>query len=53
MTATLTSKTIVNLPELAAHCVAVNDMPWSQTDFPGIEMKVLYSDKVSGAAKHR
>jgi anti-sigma factor ChrR (cupin superfamily) len=50
MTATLASNTIVNPPELASHFVAVNDMPWSQTDFPGIEMKVLYTDKASGAA---
>lgn len=50
MTVTLASKRIVNPPELASHFVAVDDMPWSQTDFPGIEMKVLYTDKASGAA---
>src|SRR6202789_2305840 len=50
MIVTLASNRIVNPPELASHFVAVNDMPWSPTDFPGIEMKVLYSDKASGAA---
>jgi anti-sigma factor ChrR (cupin superfamily) len=50
MPATPAPKTIVNPPELASHFVAVNDMPWSKTDFPGIEMKVLYADKATGAS---
>ena len=50
MTVTLASNPIVNPPELASHIVVVNDMPWSQTDFPGIEMKVLYTDKASGVS---
>jgi anti-sigma factor ChrR (cupin superfamily) len=41
---------IVNPPDLASHIVAVNDMPWSSTEFPGIEMKMLYSDRSSGAS---
>ena len=50
MTLTLASNPIVNPPELASHIVVVNDMPWSPTDFPGIEMKVLYTDKASGVS---
>jgi anti-sigma factor ChrR (cupin superfamily) len=50
MTRRLASDAIVNPPELASHFVAVNDMPWSETDFPGIAMKVLYADKTSGAS---
>lgn len=53
MTATITDlnpQKIVNPPELASHFVAVNDLPWSSTEFPGIEMKVLYLDRSSGAS---
>ena len=50
MTATPALKPIVNPPELASHFVAIEDMPWSQTDFPGIAMKVLYADKASGVS---
>lgn len=34
----------VNPPELQSHDVAAAAMPWQPTAFPGIEMKVLYSD---------
>lgn len=50
MTTATNSKKITNPPELQSHFVAVNDMPWSETEFPGIEMKVLYADKASGAS---
>jgi len=31
-----------------SHLVRVQDMPWEPTDFPGIRMKVLYSDPPTG-----
>jgi len=37
------------LPEhLRSHYIDAAAMPWQTTDFPGIEMKVLYSDPASG-----
>ena len=33
-----------NPPERAAHYVDVPKMPWEATKFPGIKMKVLYTD---------
>src|SRR3974377_1855115 len=31
-------------PEGSAHCVDVPNMPWETTKFPGIKIKVLYTD---------
>lgn len=39
-----------NPPELKSHFVEAETMPWTGTDFSGIEMKVLYADPVSGAS---
>jgi len=33
-----------NPPELASRYLDVPNMPWEKTEFPGIEIKVLYSD---------
>src|SRR2546421_9880218 len=33
-----------NAPELASRYLDVPNMPWEQTAFPGIRIKVLYSD---------
>ena len=33
-----------NAPELATRFLDVPNMPWEPTKFPGIEIKVLYSD---------
>jgi anti-sigma factor ChrR (cupin superfamily) len=33
-----------NPPERAAHYVDVPNMPWEETKFPGIKIKVLYTD---------
>jgi anti-sigma factor ChrR (cupin superfamily) len=33
-----------NTPELASRYLDVPNMPWQQTDFAGIKIKVLYSD---------
>ena len=33
-----------NPPHLASHYLDVPNMPWASTKFPGIEIKVLYSD---------
>jgi anti-sigma factor ChrR (cupin superfamily) len=33
-----------NAPELASHYLDVPNMPWEATKFPGIKIKVLYSD---------
>ena len=33
-----------NRPELASRYLDVPNMPWEPTKFPGIEIKVLYSD---------
>jgi anti-sigma factor ChrR (cupin superfamily) len=35
----------VNTPELASRYLDVPNMPWVETKFPGIKIKVLYSDK--------
>jgi len=34
----------MNPPELRSHFVDAAGMPWSPTEFEGIEMKILYSD---------
>lgn len=34
----------MNPPELVSHIVQSTDMPWVDTDFPGIAMKMLYKD---------
>jgi anti-sigma factor ChrR (cupin superfamily) len=34
----------MNPPELRSHFVDASSMPWSPTQFEGIEMKILYSD---------
>lgn len=34
----------MNPPELRSHFVDSAGMPWSPTEFDGIEMKILYSD---------
>src|SRR5882757_6619590 len=36
--------TSVNPPNLRSTIVAASTMPWQPTEFPGIEMKILYSD---------
>jgi anti-sigma factor ChrR (cupin superfamily) len=33
-----------NPPELASHYLDVPEMPWEETEFVGIKIKVLYSD---------
>jgi hypothetical protein len=33
-----------NPPERAAHYLDVPNMPWEKTKFPGIAIKVLYTD---------
>jgi hypothetical protein len=33
-----------NPPERAAHYLDVPNMPWEETKFPGIRIKVLYAD---------
>src|SRR5580765_5890624 len=33
-----------NTPELASRYLDVPNMPWEATKFPGIQIKVLYSD---------
>jgi anti-sigma factor ChrR (cupin superfamily) len=38
------TKTITNPPELQSTFVDANQMPWQATEFPGIEMKILYKD---------
>lgn len=48
--ATIERGTITNPPELQSHFVEIESMPWTSTDFPGIEMKVLYADQDSGAS---
>ena len=35
-------------PHLRSHYLDVGVMPWVETEFPGIQMKVLYSDPTSG-----
>jgi anti-sigma factor ChrR (cupin superfamily) len=34
-----------NPPSLQSHYVDADAMPWQATDFPGIEMKMLYQDE--------
>lgn len=34
----------MNPPELRSHLVESAQMPWAPTEFPGIEMKILYSE---------
>ena len=34
----------MNPPALRSHLVNSAQMPWSPTEFPGIEMKILYSE---------
>lgn len=34
----------MNPPELRSHFVDSVQMPWAPTEFPGIEMKILYSE---------
>jgi hypothetical protein len=34
-----------NPPERAAHYLDVPNMPWEPTKFPGIKIKVLYTDE--------
>jgi len=48
--ATMERQTIVNPPELQSQIIDVEALSWQQTDFEGIEMKVLYADKTSGAS---
>ncbi len=33
-----------NAPERASHYLDVPNMPWEDTKFPGIQMKLLYTD---------
>lgn len=35
---------IINAPKLRSRFVNCESMPWMETDFPGIEMKILYKD---------
>lgn len=35
-------------PHLRSHYIDASAMAWQATDFPGIEMKILYSDPASG-----
>lgn len=43
------SETSSPLPShLRSHYIDAAAMPWQATDFPGIEMKVLYTDPASG-----
>lgn len=39
------TNTIINPPELRSTFVDANTMPWQATEFPGIEMKILYKDE--------
>ena len=36
------------LAAMSSRYVIVDDIPWQETQFPGIEMKVLMEDKVTG-----
>ena len=38
------SESLVNPPELRSRFVDVPNMPWEETKFPGIKIKVLYTD---------
>ncbi len=40
--------TFNNPPELASVYVDPDEIPWSSSEFPGIEHKVLWADPVSG-----
>ncbi len=50
MTSTNTSeKTVGGIPEhLRSRHVRVDDLPWEQADFPGVEYKTLLIDKAQG-----
>ena len=52
MTAATTTLAAASASPLASHLrshyIDVDAMAWQDTDFPGIEMKVLYSDPTSG-----
>ncbi|MFI4986508.1 MAG: cupin domain-containing protein [Alphaproteobacteria bacterium] len=37
-----------NTPETRSHYIDAVNLPWEKTKFPGIAMKVLYSDPASG-----
>ena len=37
-----------SLAAMSSRYVTVDDIPWQQTQFPGIQMKVLMEDKVTG-----
>ena len=37
-----------NSPDKASHYIAAATMPWQPTKFPGIEMKLLYTDLATG-----
>jgi anti-sigma factor ChrR (cupin superfamily) len=40
----MNSTVITNPPDLRSTFVDAASMPWEKTDFPGIEMKLLYKD---------
>lgn len=44
------SQTPTNPPELRSHFIDAQAMPWSRTEFDGIEMKILYSDSEGRSA---
>jgi anti-sigma factor ChrR (cupin superfamily) len=48
MTETDTVMEVENRPDLRSHLVDAAGQPWQPTDFPGIEMKILYADLASG-----
>jgi anti-sigma factor ChrR (cupin superfamily) len=37
-----------NLPPLFSRFVRVDELPWEQTKFPGVESKTLYFDRAAG-----
>jgi len=41
---------IINPPQLKSHFVAAAAMPWKETEFEGIEMKILYQDEEGRSA---
>lgn len=43
------NETLKPLPlHLQSHYINVSDMDWKESDFPGISMKILFSDEESG-----
>jgi anti-sigma factor ChrR (cupin superfamily) len=48
MTETDTVMEAENRPDLRSHLVDAAGQSWAPTDFPGIEMKILYADPASG-----